>query len=202
MSWKCPSCQLINHDLNLKCPSCGAPTVKNLIEESRKIDQSITLRQHIFNAKTVAIIELFKAVDLDETIELSNKQFRKAQLLHERFIHLRESLFKKKEEIIEEENELRAYQTHLNDLANKLHESERAVLKIENINYDPAAPKEVKPTPVKQSKAKYSKSDINDAANKWNLPALVIQMTCVARNMLPDEAGRFVIESKRKASGQ
>jgi hypothetical protein len=206
MAWKCPTCQLVNNDGNKSCPSCHTPSITNLVEISQREDLAIQLREQLFNAGTVAITDLFNAVDLDENVPLARKQFRKAELLKERYVHLKEVVFAKRNELIKMENELAASQVNLNELANKLHKEERDILKLENINYDPHEAKPQKPrtasvSKISSPKKQIDKDEVNAAALKYNLPALAIHMTCVARNYIPpDEAAQIIIESRKKAS--
>jgi len=199
MSWKCPTCALVNSDLNRACPSCNTPTVKNFLEECRQVDQSIQLRSDLFNAHTPPIIERIKFILADESIPNESKQFKIAETLLDMFRHQRDVCFTKRTESIDAENKLRAIQSTLNDYANRLHQTERDILKIENINYDPTAARPVtKPASVnKVSKAKYNRTELSEASTKYGLPALAIQMTCIARNVSPDEAGRLITAAKQ-----
>jgi hypothetical protein len=200
MSWKCPTCGLINYDGNRLCAdeTCKTPTVKNFIEEARKIDQSIQLRSDLFNAHTVPIIERIKFIQSDESIPNEKKQFKIAETLLEMFQHQRDIAFTKRAESLDAENKLRAIQTTLNEYANRLHQTERDVLKLENINYDPTTPKPVKPTSVnkvKESSNKYNRNEVNAAAQKYRLDATLIRITSVQRNVNADRAGQILIES-------
>lgn len=166
--------------------------INQLIAESNKIDQSINLVSDIFNAQTVAIVDLVKAIDEDETV--TNKPFARAQLVVDRIKHFSKVLFDAKEQITLAENAIRASQVYLNQQANQLREEERAQLKINDITYQPVTPKTPKPkstgTKKVSAKAKVDMTEVNKWALKIGMPYNVIHMRMIKFNMNAEAAAR------------
>jgi len=120
------------------------------LESSRKVDASIQVRTDLFNAATTSIVELCQMIDNDSTIE--NKPYAKALELKTRFDKFQAVIFKANEEIVDANNNQKAIQVYLNQLANTLRAEEREKLKIADINYRPVAVKQVSPAKIKPKK--------------------------------------------------
>jgi hypothetical protein len=168
---------------------------KRTMEIAKSIDHSIQIQTDIFNAKTVAINELKIAIDSDETI--TEKNFALAKTLDERYKHLSEVLFSKRQEVSEAENEQRAIQTYYNELAKKLRAEEREKIKLQDVKYQPIQPKIGKPKSV--TPKAYDKVGIKNAAAQSGLPEQAIQMICLTKNISPVEAVRVLINAGLKA---
>lgn len=166
--------------------------INQLIAESSRIDQSIQLSSDIFNAQTIAIVELTKAIDDDANI--TNKPYAKAELAVERIKHFSKVLFEAKEQITLAENAIRASQVYLNQQADKLREEERAKLRIADISYQPTTPKTPKPkatgTKKVSTKAKVDMTEVNVWAGKIGMPYNVIHMRMIKFNMTAEAAAR------------
>ena len=190
----CPSC--IEKEENVRnSPEQQQLRVQAVVNESKKLDAGIQLRTDIFNAQTTSIMELKAAIDADPKIE--NKHFHLAQLLTDRMNQMKKAVFELNEQMVNKVSEQRAVMTYLNDLANRLRAKEREEIKLADISYQPNPAKISKPrvsAPVK----KYDKTEINKhaiALNTWAvenghtaIPAAVLQMVCVAKNMTPEQA--------------
>jgi hypothetical protein len=166
--------------------------LNELIGEATKIDQSIQLSSDIFNAKTIALVDIMKAIDIDESIV--NKPYSKTEYSVNRIKHLVKVIFDCKNQITEAENEIRANQVNVNMLVNTLRDEERAKLKLQDINYQPATPKTPKPKSSGTAKAKKSsKIDMNEV-NKWaakiGMPSQLIHMRMLSKNMNAEAAAR------------
>lgn len=140
------------------------------IEMSRNIDNTITVRTDVFNAKTVAIVDLKKVID--ENPEIVNKPFTLAAELKERFTKLQEKGFALQNELTDVATEQRAIQVYMNNLANQLRAEEREQLKIADISYKPGAVKipavkALKTTGTSSKKA--TKADIKKAAQELGI---------------------------------
>ncbi len=166
--------------------------INDLLEKSNKIDQSIQLVTDIFNAKTVALIEIMRSIDSDEAIE--NKPYARAEFAVNRIKHLTSVIFEQKKALTEAENEQRAIQVYLNQMANELRQEERAKLKIQDISYQPQAPKspKTKTSGAKKvgAKPKIDMTEINIWANKVGVPGNVIHMVMIQKNMNAEAAAR------------
>lgn len=172
-----------------------------LIEQSRKIDNSITVFTEIFNAKTVAIHELWKAIEGDPSIPANEKHFKLASVLDERYQHLKDILFSKRKELGELESEQRAIQVYYNDLAKSLREHEREKLRLKDNTYIVQEPKVVKQPKTVTVKKPYDKALIKTTAAKYGLPEAALQMICVAKNITPEEAAQRLLQAGKDAKG-
>jgi hypothetical protein len=166
--------------------------INDLVADSLKIDQSIQLSTDIFNAKTVALVDIMRAIDTDESIP--NKPLAKAEYSVNRIKHLTKVIFDLKSQVTEAENEIRANHVHVNMLVNTLREEEKAKLHLQDINYPITAPKSSKPKSSGTSKAKKSsKIDMNEV-NKWagkiGMPAQLVHMRMLSKNMNAEAAAR------------
>jgi hypothetical protein len=155
------------------------------IEESRKVDTSIRIRADIFNAKTVAIVELKKSID--ENPEIENKHFALAKELDTRFQHLKDIIFGLRAEVTEHENEQRAIQTYYNELAKRLREEEREKIKLQDVNYKPIEPKTIRKPRAPKVK-KFDKVEVRKLAKESGFPEQAIQILCMAKNLTPIQA--------------
>jgi len=160
-------------------------SMNNILTSARTIDAQIQVRTDIFNANTVAIVTLKKAIDEDVTI--TNKQFRLAEELSTRFHILKTAIFELNEEVIIKSNEQRAIQTYLNQLSNSLRAEEREKLKLQDINYNPQ-PAKLKVSSNKPKKEKVDKALLEKYSKELGLPPSVLTMSMVAKNLTLDQA--------------
>lgn len=159
----------------------------NTLDRQIYVDTTIQVASDIFNAKTVAIIELKKAIDEDESID--NKQYELAKRLKDRFTHLKEVIFTRTQENLQDSSEQRSIQSYLNNLANSLREKEREELRLKDLTYKPLAPsKPGKPRKPKVKTPKFNKADIKMYAAQLGVDEFTLQMICVSKNMQPKEA--------------
>lgn len=159
-----------------------AAPANQILQEARNIDASITVRTDVFNAATAAIVEIKKVIDADATI--TNKPYALASELMTRYKHFGNVIFQAQETIVDGNNNQRAIQQYLNNMANQLRAEEREKLKIADINYRPNPVKQptvksiktVGTTPTKKA----TKADISKAAKElgiaeFTLHAFVLQ---------------------------
>lgn len=207
----CESCNAITeceiHMTMLMCPDCitkekdawansqkPEEIQKRIVEVTREVssqqDYSIKVREDIFNAETVSIIELKKSIDEDDTI--TNKAYILAEEIKNRIIHFSKVIFDKQQEISEEATKQRATQTYLNTLVDKLRLEEREKLKLDHIEYTPQSTFKVsKPRSVGIKKG-YDKQELAKWANFASVPVAVLQMICIAKNMTPELAANHL----------
>jgi hypothetical protein len=162
-------------------------SAKTLIEEAKKLDYSIHDWTQVFNARPVSIAELRFKIEHDTTIE--NKHFALAKALDERFKHLSSVLGlvnQKQKELSKQHQEI---QLHYNELSKKLKEEEKKEISLKDVNYKPIELTKKKKAPTIK---KYDAQRIKLAAAESGIPASLIQMTCVARNIEPVEAVRLL----------
>jgi hypothetical protein len=153
-----------------------------IIEQSRAIDNNITVRTEIYNAQTVSINDLASAINSNP--EINNKPFALAEELTNRLNNLKKAAFEIQEQLVNNNSEQRAIQQYMNDLANKLRAEEREKLKLQDINYKPASPKASKPKtitttgvstkPVKVDKAARAKAAKDLGISEFTLQQMIL----------------------------
>lgn len=166
--------------------------LNKLISDSTKIDQSIQLVSDIFNAKTVALVDIMKAIDEDESIE--NKPFARAEYSVSRIKHLASVIFDAQKTITEAQNEQRANQVYLNQMMNQLKQEERDKLKIADINYVSTVPvvKKSKGTGTRKARtnSNIDMKEVQNWANKIGMPINVVHMRMLKFGWNAEKAAR------------
>lgn len=175
-----------------------------VVETSRQLDASIVVRTDLFNAATVAIVDLKKAID--ENPEVTNKPYALAEELTNRFNHYKQVIFEANEKIVEAGNQQKAIQVYLNQLANSLRAEEREKLKIADINYKPGA---VKPAKVKsvsttgtKKSTKLDKAELRKYATELGVSEFTLQMLCVSQGITPEAAANKLRKSINEAKSE
>ncbi len=165
---------------------------------SRSVDNGIEVKTDLFNAATVAIVDLKKLID--DNPEITNKPFALASELKNRFEHFKSVIFDMNEKIIEAGNNQKAIQVYLNNLANQLRADERERLKIADINYHPSAPKQSKPKTIKVSSAKkLDKVELKKYAMELNIPEFTLQMLVVSKGITVEAAANMLRRSIKES---
>jgi len=168
------------------------------MEAARKIDADVTVSTDLFNAATVAIVDLKKAID--ENPEITNKAFFLAKELTTRFNHFRQVIFEAQATISDAANNQRAIQSFLNTFSNQLRAEEREELKLQDINYQPKPPKTVKPATVKTRKSsKLDKAELAKYAKELQVSEFTLQMLCVSGGLTPEAAANKLRKSIKEA---
>jgi hypothetical protein len=194
---------IIAHGNILMCESCktndDALTTKNkeikqIVQSSNQVDESIQIKTDLFNAGTVAAIELRGAIDADDTIPADQKDYAYAKLCLIRFQHFQKVVFEQRQELLARENEMRAWQVQTQTAAGKLRSEYRDQFRSVDVSYQPAVVKVVKPASStgKTGKKKFNKQELFDAAKKFNVPADGVRMVMVSRNMTASTAAEFL----------
>lgn len=180
----CPECVAKEKSLSKDSELQAEQRVNAVIEQGRTIDYSIRVREDIFNAQTLSIVELKETIDSDSSI--TNKRFELAKQLTDRYQHLSKVIFDRQVEIDADNTRQRAVQSYLNQLATQLRSEEREKLKLSDINYKPTdgKPKVTKVT----TKKGFDKTQLVEFANKAGVPLAALQMICIAKNMSPEQA--------------
>lgn len=161
------------------------------LSKAASLDARIKINSDIFNAETIAIADIKKVIDEDETI--TNKHFRLAQAIEIRYKAFAKVVHDKTEEIIELETKQRALQTYFNSLGTQLRESERAALRLKDLQYKPKEPvKVLKPKKEKLAVKTYDIAEIRAAAEKYGVMANMVQIFCIQRKVNPEEAAALV----------
>lgn len=172
------------------------------LAKSKEVDQSIEVRTDLFNAETVAIIEIKAAIDNDENIPADKKQFVYTKTIEERIQHYEKVVFELGAEMVKRQNELRSAVTMFNNEVIKLRKEEQDQFKLKSINYNPPTLKKPAATkPKSVPSKKFDKSGIRTAAaviqqfideNKIPIGMVmteaIVQAACVNKNMTADQA--------------
>lgn len=167
--------------------------MNNAMEQSREVDSRIQVRSDIFNAETVAIDEIRKAIASDDSI--TNKPFALAEAIKARFDHFQTIVFELQAQVVDKQNQQKAQQVYLNGLSNKLRAEEREKLKIADINYQPKQVKPASPKSIKTSKTKLDKAEVKRFAMQLGIGESSLQMLCVAKNISPEVAFNMLKKS-------
>lgn len=174
-----------------RCEECAAQSEKAVKElqthmsnyQLNRISNLIETRTDIFNADTIAIVELKARIDADPNV--ANKAYELARILREDYDHTVARVFELNEQLQVAGNKQKAIQSYLNELSNQLRNDEREKLRIADINYkpNPIQPKvkSISTTGTKSAaKKKATKAEIKDAAKslgiaEFTLHAFVLQ---------------------------
>lgn len=165
------------------------------IAEARQINDSILVRTDIFNTETTSITNLKKVIDEDASI--SNKPYALAEELLRQFNHFKQVIFERNQEIVEANNKQKAIQVYLNSLANQLRAEEREKLKIQDINYKPAAP--VKPRLIKTGRGKFDKIELRKYATELGIGEFILQAFVVQKGITVEQAANILRRSIAQA---
>jgi|SRR5688572_9049499 len=160
-----------------------------LIKHARLNDKAIVQKTDLFNAQTVANIELKAAVDSNP--EIINKQFAYCALLKERIEHFSNVIFDARKVLGEAAEKKKALEVEFSIQANKLRTEERQKLGAIDLNYVPSKPKTIKPTVKKTVEKKFTQATVREAAAKFKVEREIIQMICVARNVDAETAAKI-----------
>lgn len=211
---------LVNIDGSIVCPDCisrGIHTanqhaketqkkfeemerpidINEVLRTSRSIDASIQVRTDLFNAATVAIVDIKKAIDEDANIE--NKPFALASELMGKLNHWKQVIFDLSEQTVNAQNNQRAIQQYLNQLANQLRAEEREKLKLQDINYKPGPIKKVTPKAIKLAKPRLDKKELRKYAAELGVSEFTLQMLVVSKGITVQQAARLMKNSLESA---
>lgn len=165
---------------------------EQLIADARKIDEQVHLSTDIFNAKTVAYIDIRDAIYANPDIPADQRVFELARICKERILHFSNVIFELDKKKIEAYSEQKSWHVQLNGLANQLRIEEREQLKISDIHYDVKMPKSVTPHKIKTSPKKASKDELRVLANELKLPEYTIQLLMTSKNWTIEQVGNHL----------
>jgi hypothetical protein len=162
-----------------------------LLQQLRSVDNQSELKADIFNANTVAIVELKGAIWADVNIPEARKQYVYTQELARHFEHQQKVVFDKRAELTAEESIARRWQTAAQEAAGKLTAVEREHFKKLNMAYQPSV-KTVKPAKSAGTKVtkNYKGNELREACAKYNVPAPIIQLMVIQRGITAEMAAK------------
>lgn len=155
--------------------------------------QTLRIKRDIFNSNIESIEQLRQSIHNDDTIV--NKHYEFASRLKERYLHLKDIAFELSEKISLISSEQRAIQISLNQLANKLHAEEREQLKLRDITYTVASPKEIQERikPIKQpTKRALDKVELKKYASELGVSEFILQTLVVSKGCSVEEAANLL----------
>src|SRR5438876_1888309 len=161
--------------------------------EAKEIDESNHVSSDLFNADTITIIERKKAIDSNDSIE--NKPYYLANELIEQFRHNKQVIFDKNDELVKLNNQQKAIQVYLNNLANQLRQKEREDLRITDITYQPDTPKITRVKAPSTAKQKLDMPALKKAASELGVSVMFVQQFVVQRNCSVEEASKIIRQS-------
>lgn len=197
--WMCSTCKTRELEMTARSRELDGKSagVNDLVERSRQIDQTIQIKTDIFVAKTVAAMELYASIQQSDEIPQDKKEETFTRECMTRFEHLQKVVFEQRQALLENENELRMWQTNGQHSAGKLRADIRAEFKAFDVSYQPIVPKTVKPKSdvgTKISK-KQQMEEIHKFAVKYEVPESALAMLVQARKMSPESAAKHLVQS-------
>jgi len=208
--WFCDDCWLKEQDLQKVNQSpenqqARVDAYRASVQTSRELDNKIEVRTDLFNAATTAIVEL-KAM-IDANVDITNKPYALAEELLNRFNHFKQVVFELNEKIVDANNNQKAIQVYLNQMANQLRAEEREKLKIADINYKPNPVSPSKPRSISttgtRKKGGLDKAELTKYAKELGISEITLQMVCVSKGITPETAANQLRKSieAAKANG-
>lgn len=129
---------------------------ESLLSKSQKIDSSIVMSQDIYNAKTVELTALIKAINEDVAIE--NKPYARAKVTYDRIEVFQHAIFDAEQALLEAKIGLRQSKEYLNQIISDVAEAEREQFRVKDISYPAKPPKTPKVKSLSPGKPKGTKS--------------------------------------------
>ena len=166
------------------------------VETAKALDNKIEVRTDLFNAATQSIIDIKAVIDADESI--TNKPYALAEMLLGRFNHFKQIVFNLNEQIVDANNNQKAIQIYLNQMANTLRAEEREKLKIQDINYKPNPVKPSVPKSIKTSgtrKSGIDKAELAKYAKELGVSEFTLQMLVVSKGITVETAANILRKS-------
>lgn len=183
--WMCENCVKIETEAIAR-----DARAKALIEESRKVDSNITLKQDVFLAKTVPFVELKAAIDNNLDIPADQKDYALFTECANRRKKLQEVIFHKRAELTELETEERMWLVNAQNVAGRVRAEFRNKPEFAHlyIAYEPKPiTKKQKTTAAKGAPSKKvgftskDKAELYEAAKKYGVPAPAVQNLKLSR---------------------
>lgn len=193
--WLCDNCaseqKQVIIDIKTSMAEKEAINHADYLEKNRQIDQSLKLREDIFNSESLSITAIIEAVNADDRI--INKNLKICELVKEKIEKLRILIFDENTRIIELNNRLRVNEQFLNEKANKLRAEEREKLKLQDNTYKINPIKIAKPKLVAvkkkldKEKVRECVAELNKEFPKMGITEIVFQMIMVQKGRGPED---------------
>jgi len=168
-----------------------------LLEHARNVDEKVQMKPDMFMAKTVALPELRAAIEHDENIPADRKDSVYAQTCKERYLHFKDVVFKQRQELLEQEQEMRMWQVNMQEAASKLKKEEQDKYREFTINYQPTPAKKSKvsePSGKTKKASDYKRSELAEASKKYGFDVSAIRVIMLQKNMTAENAAKYLVE--------
>lgn len=163
------------------------------------LDGSVEIRTDLFNADTQSIVELKNTIEADENIE--NKPYELAERLLAEQKQLQALVYELNEKIVTATNKQKAITVYMNTLQSSLRAEEREKLKLQDINYKPAA-KPIKVSKIKTAAKKLDKVELRKYATELGIAEFTLQMLVVSKGMTVEQVANMLRKSINEAKSE
>jgi hypothetical protein len=184
--WLCAACLTKENEATAR-----SKAAIQVVEDARKKDSQVELKQDLFNAGTVSFIELSAAIEANAEIAPDKKNDAIMAEVANRIEKLTAAIFAEEASLVAKKNERHALLVNAQRIAASLHESEKAKYPQFDINYKPQVKTSSKPKLVKTRKP-FDKAALYDAAKKYGVPAPQVQAIIVAQNKSAEDAAKHL----------
>jgi hypothetical protein len=204
----CPNTEIMcsEHFGMMLCDECvdKQNSATSILAESKVIDSTIVVKADLFNAATVAAVELKGAINADDSIPEEAKDIKYTEECYARFKHMQEVIFQTTAQANEimarldaQKSELRMWQVQVQTSASTLVAEYRE--KFKSLTIDIPAPVKATKTTIKSASKspkapKFDHMGVKAAAAKYNVPASGIQTLVYSKHMTPEAAGKHLAE--------
>lgn len=195
----CASCQELNKNhMSEENQEKRVKEFREKIAASQQLDQSIRYDGDLYNAATVAIVELKKLAYSDDSLTDEEKHYKWVSLISERRAHLQSVLIEHYKETRQIESEVAALQRTLNENVPTLRQEWRAKFAQNDVHYKP--PAITKPAKLPTIR---SKNPLDRMAATYAQQMKLVDKYYVFKdaNQLLETADKVVAEIKAKEIG-
>lgn len=178
---------------------------KATISQFQQASASVQIKQDVFNAKTVAAIELRGAIENNSEIPAESKELAFMEECKTHVLHFKQVVFDLQTSLADAQNSLAMWQTQGQMSAGKVRVEARKGYELFDVNYHPEPGKKIKPVkvPVPHVSAKQTTKDAREAAAKYNLPDYhMVHMWASSNHISHDEAAKQLADFRDKAKAQ
>lgn len=174
---------------------------------ARELDTSIERITDLFNAKTVAIVDLKAIIDVDDSIPKDKKAEALFITLGERINKLKPLMRDARTVLNNLGNEEQSIQSYMNNMANRIRKEVREQYSIKDSGYVTKAP----PASVKKVKIGINKEDLKFQAKRVAAEGIgydeatamaLIEMICKQRKISPDKAANQLCKNTKEIESE
>lgn len=154
----CWPCKDVEVQLLIDRVTESANKNREIQDLARDVNENIRYDGDVFNAKTIALVELKQAYLNDESIPQEDRSLRYQEALGKQLTHFKEVLFQKQGEVHDIQVEMLVIKKSLRDFGNDLKKEIREQLRISDSTYVVAPPIKINVKPKAQPKSRLDKA--------------------------------------------